>query len=315
MPLLDVFDPQRAARRRVPARAAAAAADRLTTGTWSRRSATRTRRASRPRSSACGAWLEGLAERTGVPIERTVLGGFSQGAVMAWALALGPGRPRPAGILAMSGFIPTVPDFELQLDGLGGLPGRDHPRRRRPGRSRSSSAARRATARRPRGADVAYRETDVPHIVDPRADPAAWSTGSTSASPSGRSEHDVAARREALARRHLPLARLGVAGGAGDALRGALSSWVMISIVVQPELAERPVGGEPDRAGGDPAAARVRPRPSSRSRRCPRPGGCPGPRCWRARRRPRRPRASSSPSRPSSSSSTPAIQPSASARV
>ena len=77
-----------------------------------------------------GSWLEGLAERTGVPIERTVLGGFSQGAVMAWALALGPGRPRPAGILAMSGFIPTVPDFELQLDGLRRLPGRDHPRDR-----------------------------------------------------------------------------------------------------------------------------------------------------------------------------------------
>ena len=32
-----------------------------------------------------GPWLDGLAERTGVPIERTVLGGFSQGAVMAWA--------------------------------------------------------------------------------------------------------------------------------------------------------------------------------------------------------------------------------------
>ena len=69
-----------------------------------------------------GAWLDSLAERTGVPIGQTVLGGFSQGAVMAWALALGPDRPRPAGLLAMSGFIPTVPDFELQLDGLGGFP-------------------------------------------------------------------------------------------------------------------------------------------------------------------------------------------------
>jgi phospholipase/carboxylesterase len=69
-----------------------------------------------------GPWLDGLAERTGVPLGRTVLGGFSQGAVMAWALALGPGRARPAGLLAMSGFMPTVPDFELQLTGLDGFP-------------------------------------------------------------------------------------------------------------------------------------------------------------------------------------------------
>ena len=117
-----------------------------------------------------GPWLDGLAERTGVPIERTVLGGFSQGAVMAWALALGPGRPRPAGLLAMSGFIPTVPDFELQLAGLDGFPvaithGIDDPvisvELGRQARDRAKEA----------GADVAYRETDVPHIVDPRVVP------------------------------------------------------------------------------------------------------------------------------------------------
>jgi phospholipase/carboxylesterase len=117
-----------------------------------------------------GSWLEGLGERTGVPIERTVLGGFSQGTVMAWALALGPGRPRPGGILAMSGFIPTVPDFELQLDGLAGLPiaithGSDDPvisvELGRQARDRAQAA----------GADVVYRETDVPHIVDPRLIP------------------------------------------------------------------------------------------------------------------------------------------------
>jgi phospholipase/carboxylesterase len=117
-----------------------------------------------------GAWLEGLAERTGVGIERTVLGGFSQGTVMAWALALGPGRPRPAGILAMSGFIPTVPDFELQLDGLDGFPiaithGVLDPvisvELGRQARDRAKAA----------GADVVYRETDVPHMVDPRLIP------------------------------------------------------------------------------------------------------------------------------------------------
>ena len=49
-------------------------------------------------------WLR----ETGVPPSRTVLGGFSQGAVMAYALALAGSMPRPAGMIALSGFIPTV---------------------------------------------------------------------------------------------------------------------------------------------------------------------------------------------------------------
>jgi phospholipase/carboxylesterase len=61
------------------------------------------------------AWLDGLAEEGGVPWERTVIGGFSQGAVMAYALALAEGRPSPAGLLAMSGFIPEVEGLELDL--------------------------------------------------------------------------------------------------------------------------------------------------------------------------------------------------------
>jgi phospholipase/carboxylesterase len=56
-------------------------------------------------------WLDGLD----FPPERTILGGFSQGAVMGYALGLAAGRPRPAAILAFSGFVPTVPDFELDL--------------------------------------------------------------------------------------------------------------------------------------------------------------------------------------------------------
>jgi phospholipase/carboxylesterase len=62
-----------------------------------------------------GAWLAAFAEQTGVPPEQTVLGGFSQGAVMTYALGLGRGRPRPAGLIALSGFIPTVEGFELDL--------------------------------------------------------------------------------------------------------------------------------------------------------------------------------------------------------
>jgi phospholipase/carboxylesterase len=115
-------------------------------------------------------WLDGVVERTGVPIERTVIGGFSQGAVMAWALGLGPGRPRPAGILAMSGFIPTVPDFELQLDGLNGLPVAITHGSLDPVISHEFGQAARDRAKAG-GADVSYRETDVPHIVDPRLIP------------------------------------------------------------------------------------------------------------------------------------------------
>lgn len=66
--------------------------------------------------AALASWLEALAEETGVPCSRTVIGGFSQGAVMSYALALGKGRPSPAGLLAMSGFIPEVDGFELNLE-------------------------------------------------------------------------------------------------------------------------------------------------------------------------------------------------------
>jgi phospholipase/carboxylesterase len=52
----------------------------------------------------------------GLPHERLVLGGFSQGCAMAYALALYRGRPRPEALLAMSGFIPRVDGFELDLD-------------------------------------------------------------------------------------------------------------------------------------------------------------------------------------------------------
>jgi phospholipase/carboxylesterase len=61
-------------------------------------------------------WLDGVGEATGIPPEQTILGGFSQGAVMTYALGLGKGRPRPAALAAFSGFVPTVPGFELDLE-------------------------------------------------------------------------------------------------------------------------------------------------------------------------------------------------------
>ena len=61
-------------------------------------------------------WLDDLARAAGIPPERMVVGGFSQGAVMTYALGLGRGRPRPTGLIAMSGFVPTVPGFAVDLE-------------------------------------------------------------------------------------------------------------------------------------------------------------------------------------------------------
>jgi phospholipase/carboxylesterase len=55
-------------------------------------------------------WLDSL------PHERVVLGGFSQGCVMSFALGLGAGRPRPLAIAGFSGFIPVVAGWQPDLE-------------------------------------------------------------------------------------------------------------------------------------------------------------------------------------------------------
>jgi phospholipase/carboxylesterase len=67
-------------------------------------------------------WLDGVLAENEVMPERLVVGGFSQGAVMAYSLGLSAGQPRPAAILAFSGFIPRVEGFEFDLDARAGLP-------------------------------------------------------------------------------------------------------------------------------------------------------------------------------------------------
>jgi phospholipase/carboxylesterase len=67
-------------------------------------------------------WLDGVLAENEITPERLVVGGFSQGAVMAYSLGLAAGRPRPAAILAFSGFIPRVEGFELALEDRAGLP-------------------------------------------------------------------------------------------------------------------------------------------------------------------------------------------------
>ncbi len=104
-------------------------------------------------------WLDSL------PHERIVLGGFSQGAVMSYALGLGAGRPRPAALLAFSGFIPQVEGWEL--DELQSFPpiaighGTYDPvipvEFGQAARDRLEAA----------GADVTYREYPLPHAIDP----------------------------------------------------------------------------------------------------------------------------------------------------
>ncbi len=67
--------------------------------------------------TALAAFHDEQWERTGTAPEQTVLGGFSMGTAMSYALALGAGRPAPAGILAFSGFVPTVEGWAPELAG------------------------------------------------------------------------------------------------------------------------------------------------------------------------------------------------------
>lgn len=111
-------------------------------------------------------------ERTGLTPERTVLGGFSMGSVMSYSLGLGPDRPGPAGILAFSGFIPTVDDWSPALAARAGMPvfvahGRQDP-------IMTVEFARTATqALEAGGLAVEYHETDADHVIDPAVVPAA----------------------------------------------------------------------------------------------------------------------------------------------
>jgi len=57
-------------------------------------------------------WFDALPFAAG----EIVLGGFSQGAVMSYALGLGKGRPRTRALIALSGFIPTVESWEPSLE-------------------------------------------------------------------------------------------------------------------------------------------------------------------------------------------------------
>ena len=57
-----------------------------------------------------------LAERE-IAWDRVAIGGFSMGAVMSYAVALGPQRPAPAALVAFSGFVPTVDGWSADFSG------------------------------------------------------------------------------------------------------------------------------------------------------------------------------------------------------
>lgn len=121
-----------------------------------------------PTFERLSAWVDAALADAGVPGNRLILAGFSQGAVMSYSLALAASRPRPAAVLAFSGFVPRVESFDLELDSRAGLPvsiahgtldpiievefGRD-------ARERLAAA----------GLDVVYREDPVGHTIAPGA--------------------------------------------------------------------------------------------------------------------------------------------------
>lgn len=113
------------------------------------------------------------AELTGfldaLPYERIVLGGFSQGCAMSYAAALFRGRLRPEALLALSGFIPAVEGYELDLTPpfpriaiLHGAFDQTIP-------VQWGRAARDTLTQA--GAAVVYRESPIEHWIDPELIP------------------------------------------------------------------------------------------------------------------------------------------------
>jgi phospholipase/carboxylesterase len=107
-----------------------------------------------------------LWERTGIAPDRTVFGGFSMGSVMSYSLGLGPDRPAPAGILAFSGFIPTVEGWQPSVADRTGTRAFIAHGRRDPIMDVSFGRAARDLLEAG-GLPVDYHESDAGHHIDP----------------------------------------------------------------------------------------------------------------------------------------------------
>lgn len=107
-----------------------------------------------------------LWQQTGIEPARTVLGGFSMGAVMSYAMALSGERPAVAGILAFSGFVPTVVGWAPRCDDRLGT-------RALIGHGRNDPIIGIEFAQRARdllvagGLEVSYHESELGHQIDP----------------------------------------------------------------------------------------------------------------------------------------------------
>jgi phospholipase/carboxylesterase len=127
-----------------------------------------------PSFGAAAEWLDAFLGEHGVGFERLVLGGFSQGGVMSYALGLGAERPHPAALCAFSSFVPTVAGFELDLSPPLPPVAIGHGTR---DNVIGVEWGRRARALlEEAGAEVLYRETEMSHQIDPAfiRDVAGW---------------------------------------------------------------------------------------------------------------------------------------------
>jgi phospholipase/carboxylesterase len=111
-------------------------------------------------------WLRDFYATTGFGPGDTVIGGFSQGCVMAHALTFAADGDRTAGLLAFSGFMPEVDALELAPEEKAGL-------RVAIGHGTADSVIPVDWSRRARvtlqtaGLDVYYRESPMEHSIDP----------------------------------------------------------------------------------------------------------------------------------------------------
>jgi phospholipase/carboxylesterase len=128
---------------------------------------------------------DALWERTGIGPEATVLGGFSMGTVMSYAMGLGADRPAVAGILAFSGFVPIVDDWEPSFSDRPGtqlfIAHGEHDPIMEIGFARRARELAEAG-----GLDVAYHESPVGHQIDPAHVPLAAGWLGETIAPSGR---------------------------------------------------------------------------------------------------------------------------------
>jgi phospholipase/carboxylesterase len=111
------------------------------------------------------AFHDDLWQRTGIAPEQTVFGGFSMGSVMSYSMGLSSQRPKPAGLLVFSGFIPTVEGWEPDLTR------NDMPVFIAHGRRDPIMAIDFARGARDKlegaGFPVDYHESDAAHFIDP----------------------------------------------------------------------------------------------------------------------------------------------------